>query len=95
MAFDGRRHCPMGVPTLLTSEDVSSITIQSLTSGNVWIIGTVGAAVPTSVETGLKLQEGAVILNEYLADLFPGIAGVSRVYAWPESSAADLKVSHA
>lgn len=89
---------PDGVWTLITDSDIASLTAQNQAEvGGVYLQGTVGAVPPTDGDlTGAQfLAETQTVLNETLADLFPGVSGANRVYALPEAGAGRIRVSHA
>lgn len=84
--------------TLLTNSDVSNITFQVLGQNFIYLKATVGAVAPTDTTGAIiyDFREGEA--NASLADLFPGITGANRVYAYPgneSGGAAKVMVSHA
>lgn len=87
---------PANTWTLLTSNDVTAITFQVSQKKNVpvFLVGTVGAVPPTNKDNSIQYfrLEGEFSIN--LADMFPGVSGVNRLYAWCEDSTS-IFVSHA
>ena len=81
------------VPTLVTAEDVTAITLQNTLSGDLKVFGTVGAVAPDPADVGLVLVPGGVILGEALTDLFPGVAA-TRIYVWGFTLSGRVVVSH-
>ncbi|MBE9635792.1 hypothetical protein [Salipiger mangrovisoli] len=94
MAFHGNKDVNADEVALLTDNDVTSITVQNQTGYTVRLIGAADATPPAADAAGLELAPGAVVLNEALADLFPGIAAV-RVFAVGVTGSGRLMVSHA
>ena len=83
--------------TQLTDANVTSLTFQVAKMDvvpHVRIAGTVGAVAPTNFESALRYgsQEGEI--NVALSDLFPGVPGANRVYAWSDYPTT-IFVSHA
>ena len=83
-----------GVWLQLTDADVTEITFQVRPSGyGVFIIGTVGAVIPTTTAGALFYTPNQGEAKAALADLFPGLAA-NRVYAYSDG-VASVMVSHA
>ena len=81
--------------TQLTNADVSAIRVQNLNGYPIKIMGTVGAVAPTSDAGALVLAAGQAIAADLtLAQLFPGVSGANRVYAFSDAPAL-VSVSHA
>jgi len=83
--------------TLLTDSDVTNITFQVLGGNFIYLKATVGATAPTDTTGSIiyDFREGEA--NAALADLFPGVSGANRVYAYPGNEAggaARVMVSH-
>ena len=79
----------------LTDADVVNITLQNVDIEHLLVKGTVGAVEPTDDNGSMVFRPGQGVLNETLADLFPGILGVNRVFARAKSPAGEIMVSHA
>ncbi len=86
---------PAGVWTQITDGDVTACRVQNVGSDAVWIQGRVGAGSISSNSGAVCLSAMMAILGDMtLAQIFPGIAGANRVYAWSERGSA-VSVSHA
>jgi hypothetical protein len=85
--------------TQLTNADVTDITFQLIRGVPVYLQGTNGTTAPnaSSVTVGLRYEPGQGESKAALADLFPGVSGVNRVWARSaeEGKAAEVFVSHA
>jgi hypothetical protein len=81
--------------TQLTNADVTAITFQVMPSGfYVYIKATTDTTAPTDLSGAIKYSPGQGERNVDLADLFPGIAGANRVWAYARENAS-VMVSHA
>ena len=80
--------------TLLTAADVAQLTFQNVSHNFVFIKATVGATPPASLAGAVRYNPGQGERNVLLTDLFPGVTGANRVYAWADS-AASVMVSYA
>lgn len=80
--------------TQLTDADVSRITFQNVGSNHVLIKATIGASAPTNATGAVRYNPGQGEKNVLLADLFPGLTGANRVYAY-SPDATQVVVSHA
>jgi hypothetical protein len=81
--------------TLLTNSDVSALRIQVLGRVGVLLKATVGAVPPTSLTGGVSLAPGGgLTADQTLAQLFPGVPGANRVYAYATGGTV-VSVSHA
>jgi hypothetical protein len=84
--------------TLLTDSDVTALTFQVLSQNFVYIKATVGATAPTTTAGSIIYDFTEGEANASLEDLFPGVSGANRVYAYPgneSGGAARVMVSHA
>ena len=80
--------------TQLTNADVSALRVQNLNGYSIKIMGTVGAVAPTTDAGALVLAAGQAIAADLtLAQLFPGVSGANRVYAFSDAPAL-VSVSH-
>lgn len=85
---------PAGAWTQLTNADVSAIRAQNLNGYPIKIMGTVGAVAPTTDAGAIVLAAGQAIAADLtLAQLFPGVTGANRVYAFSDAPAL-VSVSH-
>jgi len=80
--------------TQLTDANVTSITFQNISGHYVLVKGTVGAVAPTDLSGAVRYNPGQGERNVALTDLFPGVSGANRVYAWSQDG-AQVVVSHA
>jgi len=84
--------------TLLTDSDVTSITFQVLSQNLIYIKATVGATPPSDTTGAIVYNFTQGEANAALADLFLGVSGANRVYAYAinaPSGVAKMMVSHA
>jgi len=79
---------------LLTDEDVTDITFQNIGISAVYIIGTSGNVDPVE-DFGILYKSGEGEAKKALAELFPGVTGVNRLWAKSASTNAQVFVSHA
>jgi len=77
----------------LTEADVASITFQNLGPVPMFVQATTGPA-PTSIDPSIEYPAFAKETNVNLADLFPGVSGAVRLWAYAPT-AVDVSVSHA
>lgn len=85
---------PANTWTQLTDGDVTAITFQNLSGDGLLVKGTVGAVAPTTLLGAASYNPGAGEANVLLSDLFPGVAGRNRVYAYSRIG-CEVFVSHA
>lgn len=84
--------------TLLTDSDVASITFQVLSQNFIYLKATVGATPPSDTTGAIIYDFAQGEANVALADLFLGVSGANRVYAYAGNEAggvAKVMVSHA
>ena len=91
---------PTRVWTQLTNADVAALSFQVLGDTPVQIAATVGAVVPAAgpggAESARLFWPGDMLFaTAFLADLWPGLPGANRVWAWAEGSGGRVAVSHA
>jgi hypothetical protein len=79
---------------LLTDSNIATITFQNIGSNHILIKATVGASAPTSTDGAIRYNPGQGERNSALTDMFPGIAGANRVYAYA-TEIVPVVVSHA
>lgn len=80
--------------TQLTDADITSITFQNVGSNHILIKATTDTTTPTSAAGAIRYNPGQGERNVALSDLFPGLAGRDRVWAYAED-ATPVVVSHA
>lgn len=80
--------------TQLTNADVSAITFQNISGQTIKVKGTVGAVAPDDATGSFGYTAGTGEVNVVLSELFLGVTGVNRVYAYSHGPAA-VAVSHA
>lgn len=78
----------------LTDANVPAITFQNVGSNHILIKATVGAVTPTSTAGSIRYNPGQGERNTLLSDLFPGLSGANRVYAYA-TEIVPVVVSHA
>ena len=94
MARDDTVTLTAGAWTQLTNGDVTNITFQNRSDYDMFIAGTTDATAPTDFSDALKYGPGMGEKNAAMTDLFPGLSGGDRVYAYSKE-AIDVRVSHA
>lgn len=85
---------PAATWTQLTDADISSITFQNLGGNYCLIKGTTDGTAPTSTAGAIRYNPGQGERNATMTDLFPGITGVDRLWAYAADATA-VMVSHA
>lgn len=81
--------------TQITDGDVTAIRVQNIGTGTVWIKARVGAGALASLGGSICLDPMMTIgADTPLTELFPGVSGANRVYAWSEAGGI-VSVSHA
>jgi len=83
--------------TLLTDANVTDLTFQviGVGGGPVFIAGTNGTTAPADDALGLSYEPGQGEADRALADLFPGVSGVNRLWAKTSAGSTGVFVSHA
>ena len=82
--------------TLLTDANVTEVTFQNIGGSPIFIHGTNGATpVPSDTLEGIRYEERQGELKTPLADLFPGVSGVNRLWARGVRGGGRVFVSHA
>lgn len=85
---------PAATWTLLTDSDITSATFQNIGGNHVVIKATTTTSAPTDFTGGVRYNPGQGERNVLLSDLFPGLAGADRLWAWsPDGSF--VVISHA
>lgn len=95
MAFNGDRACAGKVWTLLTDSAVTAIRVQNKSVQSIMLQATFGAVPPTVFDGSVMLFGKQTLAADLtLAQLWPGVTGADRVYAYVDNPVA-LSVSHA
>jgi len=85
---------PAATWTQLTDADVASLTFQNVGSNYMLVKGTTTAVAPTDTDGSLRYNPGQGEKSVFVIDLFPGLSGADRVWAYaPDGTIA--AVSHA
>jgi hypothetical protein len=83
-----------GTWTALTDNGISAARVQNGGGVPIYIQATTGG-VPASTDGAITLNSGSILPSSLsLADLFPGVTGASRIYAYA-LGAGKVSVSHA
>jgi hypothetical protein len=85
---------PAATWTQLTDADISSITFQNVGSNHIIVKATTDGTAPTSTDGGFRYNPGQGERNIFVAELFPGISGADRLWAY-STDASSVVVSHA
>lgn len=87
--------CGASVWTQLTNSDTTAVRVRGSTGYPLILQGTVGAVAPSSHAGSIALPPGQILTADLtLAQLFPGVAGVNRLYAYSQYGES-VSVSHA
>lgn len=93
--FNSDVSVPANTWTQLTTDNVSAIRIYNRSLFSVNIAATFGVSTPTTTSGALELGGGETMAADLtLAQLFPGITGANRVWAFSTAPVV-LSVSHA
>ena len=85
---------PAGAWTQLTDADITSITFQNIGSNHIMVKATTDGTAPTNYTGAIRYNPGQGERNVALSDLFPGLAGRDRLWAYA-TDATQVVVSHA
>ena len=85
---------PAGAWTQLTDSDITSITFQNIGSNHIMVKATTDGTAPTNYAGAIRYNPGQGERNVALSDLFPGLAGRDRLWAYA-TDATQVVVSHA
>jgi hypothetical protein len=80
--------------TLLTNSDVTTITFQNVGGHNLFIKATTDTSAPTTTNGGVVYTPGTGERNVAMTDLFPGLSGADRIWAYG-TEGGRVMVSHA
>lgn len=94
MAQNTTKEIPAEDWTQLTDADIVSITFQNLSSNFILIRATTDTTKPTGLNDAIRYNPGQGERNVMLSDLFPGLAGRDRLWAYSPTPAR-IFVSHA
>lgn len=80
----------------ITANDVTSISVQNHSSvENLYLYPSVDGAAPDESTGYAVVPPGQWVVNEALADLWPGVDGANRVFARASRLSLEALVSHA
>jgi hypothetical protein len=85
---------PAATWTQLTDADITSLTFQNVGSNHVVIKATTDTEAPTTTDGGFRYNPGQGERNIAMSDMFPGITGADRVWAFAPDGGV-VVVSHA
>lgn len=80
--------------TQITDADVTTITFQNVGGHALFIAPTTNTTAPTTTNGAILYQPGTGERNVAMTDLFPGLAGAVRVWAFG-TDGGRVMVSHA
>jgi hypothetical protein len=81
--------------TLLTASDVAAARVGATSPNDIHLIATAGTGAPSGLGGAVLLPAGQMLAADLtFADLFPGVAGANRLWAFSQV-ACTLSVSHA
>jgi hypothetical protein len=80
--------------TQLSDADIDAITFQNRGGTHMFVSGTTDTSAPTDFDGAIRYNPGQGERNVALVDLFPGLTGVDRLWAFSDA-AIDVTVSHA
>ena len=87
-------HIPGGAWVPLTDADVTAITFQNVGINFVFIQATTDTTAPTTIAGSIRYNPGQGERNVAMSDLFPGVSGGDRLWAYA-GQPTDVFVSHA
>jgi hypothetical protein len=86
---------PAGVWTQLTNANAAAVRVQNKTGYSILLKATNGTTAPTTTVGALEILPFTVLdAGMPLADLWPGVAGANRLWAFSDIGAT-VSVSHA
>jgi len=85
---------PAATWTQLTDADVASLTFQNVGSNYMLVKGTTNTVAPTDTDGSLRYNPGQGEKSVFVVDLFPGISGADRLWAYSPDGTTSA-VSHA
>lgn len=80
---------------MLTDANVTEATLQNIGSGPIYVTGTNGTGAPPVDSLGVIYRPGEGEASRPLAEMFPGVSGVNRLWAKSPFFATQVFISHA
>lgn len=80
--------------TQLTDADITAITFQNIGGSFVLVKATTNTTAPTTSAGAIRYNPGQGERNVAMSDLFPGLSGADRLWAWSDAATL-VVVSHA
>jgi hypothetical protein len=78
----------------LTTENATYVTFQNIGTETVYVKGTSGAIAPIDANGSLEFPPASQAVSYLLSDMFPGISGVNRLWAYADAETF-VMISHA
>jgi len=78
----------------LTTADTSVVSFQNVGNYTIYVKGTVGATAPIDANGSLEFPPASQVIIYNLSDMFPGISGVNRLWAYADAETY-VTISHA
>ena len=78
----------------LTTANATYVTFQNIGNATVYLKGTVGATAPIDATGSLEFPPAAQAESYQLSDMFPGVSGVNRLWAYADAETY-VTISHA
>lgn len=95
MARNANVTLPAGEWTQLTNANASALRVQNRGALSILLKATAGETAPTNDEGAVELLPIEILAADLtIAQLWPGVASATRVYAW-SPIACTVSVSHA
>ena len=94
MAQNTTTNIPAATWTQLTDADVTTITFQNVGGDSVLIKATTNTTAPTTDAGAVRYPPGTGERNVAMSDLFPGLSGADRLWAYAKDGGR-VMVSHA
>jgi hypothetical protein len=85
---------PAAAWTQITDANITSITFQNVGINHSLIKATSGTTAPTTTVGGFRYNPGQGERNVAMSDLFSGVSGANRVWAY-STDGSSVVVSHA
>jgi hypothetical protein len=85
---------PAGTWVQLSDNDIDSITFQNIGLSVVVVKATTTDTAPENTNGALRYEPKEGEKNAFLVDLFPGVEGADRLYAF-SAGGTEMVVSHA
>jgi len=95
MAANTTTTIPAATWTMITASDVTAVSVQNQSVRVIHLKATVGTTAPTdTLGSRIIPPYGSFTAQYLLSEIFPGVAGANRVWAYADA-AANLAYSHA